>query len=130
VVLQPPGRGDQDGLRAGAARPDLPPLLVRVGPAHHDRDLEARVVAADRLGLAWHGVRSRCRFRNRGTEYVSESGMKWMGGGTKRQCDRALASPAICAVSSRVGESTSTWERQVLSARGFKRVGTHSEYAI
>jgi hypothetical protein len=23
-----------------------------------------------------------------------------------------------------------TWEKQVLSARGFKRVGRHSEYAI
>jgi hypothetical protein len=35
-------------------------------------------------------VRSHCRFRNRGTEYVSESGKKWMQGSTKRQCDRAL----------------------------------------
>jgi hypothetical protein len=34
-------------------------------------------------------VRSHCRFRNRSTEYVSEYGMKWMGGSTKRQCDRA-----------------------------------------
>jgi hypothetical protein len=24
------------------------------------------------------GVRSHCRFRHRGTEYVSESGLKWM----------------------------------------------------
>jgi hypothetical protein len=23
-----------------------------------------------------------------------------------------------------------TWEKQVLSARGFKRVGSHSEYAV
>jgi hypothetical protein len=35
-------------------------------------------------------VRSHCRFRNRGTEYVREYGMKRMNGGTKRQCDRAL----------------------------------------
>jgi hypothetical protein len=35
-------------------------------------------------------VRSHCRFGNRGTEYVSESVMKRMSGGTKRQCDRAL----------------------------------------
>jgi hypothetical protein len=35
-------------------------------------------------------ARSHCRFRNRGTEYVSESSMKWMSGGTKRQCDRTL----------------------------------------
>ena len=33
-------------------------------------------------------VRSHCRFRNRGTEYVSESGMKLMSGRTKRQCMR------------------------------------------
>jgi hypothetical protein len=31
-------------------------------------------------------VRSHCRFRNRGTEYVSESGIKWMRAGTKRRC--------------------------------------------
>ena len=37
------------------------------------------------------GFRSHCRFRNRGTEYVSKSGMKWMSGGAKRQCGRALA---------------------------------------
>ena len=36
-------------------------------------------------------VRSYCHFRNRYTEYVSYSGMKWMSGGAKRQCDRALA---------------------------------------
>ena len=29
----------------------------------------------------------------------------------------------------RVGREA-TWEKQVLSARGFKRVGRHSEYAI
>jgi hypothetical protein len=27
-------------------------------------------------------VRSHCRVRNRGTEYVSKSGMKWMSGST------------------------------------------------
>jgi hypothetical protein len=41
------------------------------------------------------GVRSHRRFRKRGTEYVSESGMERMGGSTKRQCDRAL--PVPCA---------------------------------
>ena len=35
-------------------------------------------------------VRPHCRFRNRGTDYISESGIKWMGGSTKRQCARAL----------------------------------------
>jgi hypothetical protein len=34
-------------------------------------------------------VRSHCRFRNRGTDYLSEPGMKRMSSGTKRQCDRA-----------------------------------------
>jgi hypothetical protein len=28
-----------------------------------------------------------------GTEYVRKSGMKWMSGGTKRRCDRALCAP-------------------------------------
>ena len=40
------------------------------------------------LGLAQVAAsypgRSHCRFRNRGIEYISESGMKWMSGGTKR----------------------------------------------
>jgi hypothetical protein len=35
-------------------------------------------------------VRSHCRVRNRCTEYDSDPGIKWMGGGTERQCDRAL----------------------------------------
>ena len=34
-----------------------------------------------------------CRFRDRGPEYVRESGMKWMGGGAERQRDRALRRP-------------------------------------
>ena len=38
-------------------------------------------------------VRSHCRFRHRGTEYVSESGIKWMSGSTKRQRDRAQCPP-------------------------------------
>ena len=31
-----------------------------------------------------------CRFRNRGTDSLSEFGIKWMGGSTKRQCGRTL----------------------------------------
>ena len=38
--------------------------------------------------------RSHCHFRNRGTDYVSDSGMKWMSSSTKRQCDRARRPPA------------------------------------
>ena len=45
------------------------------------------------LRLAW--VRSHCRFRNRGTEYVGESGIKWMSGGTKRQRGQALGLPSV-----------------------------------
>ena len=37
---------------------------------------------------------SHCRFRKIGAEYVSESGMKRMGGSTKRQCDRILGTAA------------------------------------
>ena len=47
------------------------------------------------LTVAVPGVRSHCRFRKRGTEYVSESVMKRMKGRTKRQCDRAPAVPWI-----------------------------------
>ena len=32
---------------------------------------------------AWSRVRSHRRFRDRGTEYVSDSGMKWMSRGAK-----------------------------------------------
>jgi hypothetical protein len=38
-------------------------------------------------------VRSRRRFRNRGTDSLRESSVKWMSGSTKRQCDRASPSP-------------------------------------
>ena len=63
----------------------------------------ARVLGADggehrprhRRGVqAQPRVRSHCRFRHRGTESLSESGMKWTSGSTKRQSDRALAQPA------------------------------------
>jgi hypothetical protein len=42
-------------------------------------------------------VRSHCRFRNRGTDYLSTSCMKWMSGNAKRRCDRALSAPAEAA---------------------------------
>ena len=35
-------------------------------------------------------VSSHCRFINRAIDYLSESGMKWMSGGAKRQCGRTL----------------------------------------
>jgi hypothetical protein len=39
-------------------------------------------------------IRPHCRFRNRGTEFVRDSGVKGMSGSAKRQCDRALRVPA------------------------------------
>jgi len=36
------------------------------------------------------GGRSHCRFRNRGTDFLSESGITRVSGSAKRQCDRAL----------------------------------------
>ena len=54
------------------------------------RELGARREPADERQPR---VRSHCRFRNRGTEYVSGSCIKWIGGGAKRQCDRALRQP-------------------------------------
>jgi serine/threonine protein kinase len=38
-------------------------------------------------------VRSHCRFRIRGTESLSKSGIKWVNCRTKRQCDRTLGVP-------------------------------------
>jgi hypothetical protein len=43
-------------------------------------------------------VRSDCRFGSRGTDYFSEYDMKWISGGTKRQCDRALGAPLFGAL--------------------------------
>jgi hypothetical protein len=40
-------------------------------------------------------ARSHCRFRNRGTDYVSEPGMKRTSSSTKRQCDRARRAPPV-----------------------------------
>jgi hypothetical protein len=39
-------------------------------------------------------VRSHCRVRKRGIEWVRGAGIKWTNGSTKRQCDRALGRPA------------------------------------
>jgi hypothetical protein len=39
-------------------------------------------------------VRSHCRSRNKGTQYVSEAGIKWMSRSIKQKCDRALGRPA------------------------------------
>ena len=49
-----------------------------------------KAIGIHRLAEPSHGngggirARSHCHYRNRGTEYVSESGMKWVSGGTTR----------------------------------------------
>jgi hypothetical protein len=62
-------------------------------------------------------IRSHYRFRNRDAEYVSESCIKWMSGGTKRQCDRALRSPLKAAPYNGAGSgAASTTSRASKSA--------------
>jgi hypothetical protein len=65
-------------LRGRTARPDAGAAAVPCGPRPWD------------LGLSGFRVRLHRRFRNRGTEALSESGMERLNGRTKRQCDRAL----------------------------------------
>jgi hypothetical protein len=55
--------------------------------------LERRVDGGREHGHVEPRVQSHRRFRNRRTEYISESGVKWMSRSAKRQCDRALAVP-------------------------------------
>jgi hypothetical protein len=52
------------------------------------RDQLLPVLHEPRRGAA--RARSHYRFRKSGTDYFCESSMKWMSGGAKRQCDRAL----------------------------------------
>ena len=79
------------------------PCAAAFSPLLSERDFEARPIFARRGGrvasvvdLVPPGpapalrtacrVRSHCRFINRGTEFVRDSGIKWMSGSTKRQC--------------------------------------------
>ena len=61
---------------------------------HHQREDLRR---GERVATNQHGhgprVRSHCRFRNRGTDCLGESGMPWMRGGAKRRRDRARCRP-------------------------------------
>jgi hypothetical protein len=89
-------RGSQGGSKrpqGGRAPPPLPPWLSKPCSAQP----RSRMLIESRTLHSGAGgpprVRSHCRFRNRGTDYISESGMKWMSGGAKRQCDRALGPP-------------------------------------
>ena len=88
----PAARGAEDGApRAQRSAGDR--TLQRV---HADLGF-GRTVAPEKRG-------TECvhrRFRNRGTEYVSESGIKRMRGGAKRQRARALAptfNPIACTL--------------------------------
>ena len=65
---------------------------AEVGRALLDLRGVARLLPAE-LVAGEPRVRSHCRFRKRGTEYVSEAGMTWKRGRVKRQCDRALGGP-------------------------------------
>ena len=57
--------------------------------AHRQVALERRPVHGVAAPVVDLRVRSHCRLRNTGTEYVNESAVKRMGGSTKQQCDRA-----------------------------------------
>ena len=54
------------------------------------------------------------------------SGTQWAG----RPAPLASAAAPAETAASATPPAMTTWEKQVLSARGFKRVGRHSEYAI
>jgi hypothetical protein len=57
------------------------------GSAHGRRPGRGGAAAWRRTGSP--RTRSQYRFRNRGTEYISETGIKRVGGSAKRPCDRA-----------------------------------------
>ena len=78
-VFDPPPRLSS----SSAAEPTSSPAASGVNTA----------AAAPPAGRSSPGVRSPCHFRNRGTDYTSESGIKRMSGGAKRQCDRAPPRP-------------------------------------
>ena len=72
------------------ANVQIAPLELETWPTHHRRGLRqpaqdrrrAVLVAVEAAGeprVRWH-----CRFKKRGTDYLSESGMKRMSGRTTR----------------------------------------------
>ena len=72
-------------------RPNEPQVGSRAAELEAElAEARALLAQADQQSECAAGLargRSHCRFRNRGTEYFSESGVKWMSGSTKRQCD-------------------------------------------
>ena len=64
------------------------------------------------IGCVWasHAVRPRARVRshcrlqnNRGIEYLRKSGIKWMNGSAKRQCDQTLYTHARATLAAALG---------------------------
>jgi hypothetical protein len=97
----PDGREHLGSGRVAVSYTEAPNLLanpVCSGYAVVQRD-DATAPDADLLRdhLVHLRVRSHCRFRNRGTESLSESGIKWVRGMAKRQRDRALCAPPALA---------------------------------
>jgi hypothetical protein len=98
-------RGSVALSRCTAARPvhtrfanilgaSISEATMRPNPRSRSTRRSARTATSSGRPLAWCAAfraRSHCRFRDRGTEYVSEHGMEWMRGSTKRRRDRALA---------------------------------------
>jgi hypothetical protein len=85
--------GALEGAQGGSGEPpDPPPPMSSFSLAPTAPPLSKAVELGPPTAHLGFG-RIICRFRNRGAEYVSGSGMKWMSGGTKRQCDRALRPP-------------------------------------
>jgi hypothetical protein len=90
------GRGDDTADDGAELREQQPVPLEEVdGPVAVDEEAGDGEQHADHEGFprAPPRGRSHFRFRNRGTDYTSESGINWMSCGTKRQCDRALTPP-------------------------------------
>ena len=86
TTVSGPGRIGAQAARAAGQRGTAGLVAVRAGDCRRGR-------LAQRPGR----VRSHCRCRNRGTESLSDFGVKWMSGCTKRQCDRTLGRPRGCA---------------------------------
>jgi hypothetical protein len=87
----------QLGPRVCVARRRAIPTQHRVPRRHR------RVPALSHIPLRKrrrHGpkVRSHRRFRNRGTDYLTGFGVKWLSGSKKRQCGRALQRPSVARV--------------------------------
>jgi hypothetical protein len=75
-------------------------------------------------------VRSHCRFRNRCTDYVRESGMQWMSGGratirpspsSAPRCPRGCAAPSASSAGTYLGGGRAVIPRRRVPRQGFSR---------